>query len=259
MFVHIPESLAASPPIIVAMHGCLTSAAYLYNRTRLPMYADQYGFVLIYPQTQNQNRCWDINTPASLSRNNGGDSEGIVQMVQYALTTYNGDPTNVFVLGSSSGGMMTNVLAGTYPDVFKAAAVFSGVPLGCMFGQDEASPLSTNQTCAQGGHNKTAEEWGDFARNAYPGGYRGARTRMQLWHGSADNLVRPALLDMELAQWSNVMGLNLTNPVRGTPSPEYTKLIYGTDDQQLVGYIGQDVGHPVPVQETPMLEFFGIL
>lgn len=240
------------------MHGCLSSATAFYQQTQLPSYADQYGFILIFPGTTHQHNCWDINTAASLSRNNGGDSQGISQMVQYALTTYQGDATNVFAMGSSSGAMMTNVLAGTYPDMFKAGAAFSGVPLGCSFGQDEASPLSSNQTCAQGQIIKTAAQWGDFARNAYPGGYSGTRPRLQLWHGTADTLVRPALLGMELAQWSNVLGLSFNKNVSATPSSEWTQIVYGTDGEELVGYSGLGVGHPVPVQEVPMLQFFGI-
>lgn len=152
--------------------------------------------------------------------------------------------------------MMTNVLAGTYPDVFKAGAGFSGIPLGCAFGQDEASPLSTNQTCEQGQIVKTAQEWGDLARNAYPG-YAGERTRLQFWHGLADTLVRPALLGMELSQWSNVLGLDFTGNTTGIPSAVWTQEVYG-DGTQLVGYAGSGVGHPVPVQAVPMLDFFGI-
>ena len=47
-------------------------------------------------------------------------------MVSYAVTNYNGDATRVAVTGSSSGGVMVNLLAAVYPEVFQAASVFSG-------------------------------------------------------------------------------------------------------------------------------------
>ena len=51
-------------------------------------------------------------------------------MVKYVESHYGGDPNRVYATGHSSGGMMTNVLLGAYPDVFKAGAAFAGVPFG---------------------------------------------------------------------------------------------------------------------------------
>jgi poly(3-hydroxybutyrate) depolymerase len=47
-------------------------------------------------------------------------------MVKYAVENLNGKANQVAVTGSSSGGIMVNLLAGIYPDVFQAASVFSG-------------------------------------------------------------------------------------------------------------------------------------
>lgn len=47
-------------------------------------------------------------------------------MIKYTLDKYNGKKDKVYVMGSLSGGMMTNVLAGSYPDVFEAGAAYSG-------------------------------------------------------------------------------------------------------------------------------------
>lgn len=78
--------------------------------------------------------CWDVHNPASLTHGQGGDALGIVSMVNYALNQYNGDRNRVYAMGFSSGGMMTNVLAGSYPDVFEAGAAYSGVPHACFLG-----------------------------------------------------------------------------------------------------------------------------
>ena len=47
-------------------------------------------------------------------------------MVRYVQQRNNADPSQVYVVGASSGAMMTNVLLGDYPDVFKAGAAFMG-------------------------------------------------------------------------------------------------------------------------------------
>jgi acetylxylan esterase len=103
-------------------------------------------------------------------------------MVKYAVSKWNGDLNNTFVTGSSSGAMMTNVMAATYPDIFKAASAYSGVPAGCFSVPSSTAtsdPPGWNSQCAQGTLTKTAAQWGDLVRSMYPG-YSGRRTRMQM-------------------------------------------------------------------------------
>lgn len=177
-------------------------------------------------------------------------------MVNYTLAQYKGDASKVFVMGGSSGAMMTNVMAGSYPDVFAAGAAFSGVAHACFAGAPSATPASANQTCAQGEIKHTAQEWGNFVRKSYPG-YTGRRPRMQIFHGNADTLVRPECAKEALAQWANVLGLELTKTNSGVPSAAYTQEVYG-DGTQLQGFFGQGVGHIAPVNEPVMLKFFGL-
>jgi poly(3-hydroxybutyrate) depolymerase len=92
---------------------------------------------MIYPSTPHMSNCWDVHSADSLTHGQGGDAAGIVSMVQYALETHGGDANRVFVMGFSSGGMMTNLLAGSYPDVFAAGAAYSGVAFGCAAGKSQ--------------------------------------------------------------------------------------------------------------------------
>jgi len=257
MYIYVPDKVAASPAIIVALHPCGGSAQGWYSQTKLPSYADQLGFILIYGGTTKQSNCWDVQNPASLTHNGGGDAGGIVSMVNYTLQQYKGDSSKVFVMGGSSGAMMTNVMAGSYPDVFAAGAAFSGVAHACFAGAAGATPSSANQTCAQGKIQHSAQEWGNFVRNSYPG-YTGRRPRMQIFHGLSDTLVTPECARQALAQWANVLGLSLTKTNSGVPSAAYTQQVYG-DGTQLQGFFGQGVGHIAPVNEPVMLKFFGLM
>ncbi|KAK0753769.1 Alpha/Beta hydrolase protein [Schizothecium vesticola] len=257
MYIHVPDKLATKPAIVVAMHPCGGSGTSFYSSTRLPSYADSNGFILIYPDTPNMSRCWDVQNAATLTHNGGGDASAIVSMVKYTLNKYSGDAERVYIMGSSSGAMMTNALAGSYPDVFEAGAAFSGIAFGCASGQGQATPMAANQTCAQGNIRRSPKEWGDLVRNAYPG-YTGKRPRLQIYHGLADTLVRPACAMQALQQWSNVFGLDWSKNVTGVPSSAYTQVVYG-DGTKLEGFFGQGVGHTAPVNEQLMLKFFGIL
>jgi len=258
MYIYVPDKLATKPAIIVALHPCGGTGQQWYSGTKLPSYADQNGFILIYPSTPNYSNCWDVNSAASLTHGAGGDALGIVNMVNYTLSKYSGDPAKVFVMGSSSGAMMTNVLAASYPDVFEAGSAYSGTPHACFFGSTSPpTPFGSNQTCAQGQVKHTDQEWGNFVRNSYPG-YAGRRPRMQIWHGLADTLVRPQCAIDALKQWSNVLEIPFAKNNTGVPSSAYTQQIYG-DGTKLQGYFGQGVGHTAPVNEVLMLRFFGLV
>jgi acetylxylan esterase len=248
--ITVPEADTAQ------MHQCGGSAPFWFGYTKLPSYADSNGFILIYPGTPRDDKCWDINNSSSLTHGKGGDALGIVNMVQYTLTTYNADPSKVYAMGASSGAMMTNVLAGSYPDVFEAGAAFSGVAFACAFGDASPTPLSKNQTCVQGLEH-TPEQWAAFVYNAYPG-YSGRRTRMMIVHGLADETVRPQAGQEALKQWSTVLNVPLTRNISGVPSKVYTQQIYG-DGTQLQGFFGRGVKHWAPVNEPLILNWFGIL
>jgi acetylxylan esterase len=81
-----------------------------------------------------------------LTHNGGGDPQGLVSVVKYALDKYNGDAPKVSACGSSSRAMMTNVLPATYPDVFSAGASFPVVPAGCWAGVLEVFQFYVNVT-----------------------------------------------------------------------------------------------------------------
>jgi acetylxylan esterase len=158
-----------------------------------------------YPSSVTSGGCWDVASTATLTHNGGGDSLAIKNMVLYAISTYSADASRVYVTGHSSGGMMTNVMLGAYPDIFKAGAAFAGVPFGC-FASDTSSWSSA---CATGQITKTPEEWGALVKAAYPG-YTGTRPKMQLWHGTADDTLYFHNFEEEIKQWTNVLGVSQT-------------------------------------------------
>src|SRR6202000_735004 len=119
--------------------------------------ADTHGFIVVYPNSPRSGGCFDVNTNATLTHNGGGDSQGIASMVSYAIANYGVDASKVFVTGTSSGAMMTNVMAGSYPNLFQASSIYSGVAFACFAGPD-----AWNSACAEGQISKTPQEWVRF-------------------------------------------------------------------------------------------------
>lgn len=217
--------------------------------------------VLLYPTSNAQGgfNCWDCNTEKSNTHDGGSDSQGIAGMITWALKTYNGDPNKVFVVGDSSGAMMTNVMAATYPEMFRAGISISGVPAGCWLGSPMSTPFSSDLSCPLGEKEKTytAEKWGDIARSGYPN-YNGTRPRMMIVHGTADSAVVISMLKAQLDQWSNVLGLTPAANTTGDPQANWTKICY-SNCTELVGYQVQGGGHMPTVPSDTLLGFLGLV
>jgi poly(hydroxyalkanoate) depolymerase family esterase len=258
MFEYVPNSVAARPAILVAVHYCTGSGPAFFSGTEFAALADQFGFVVVYPSATRSGSCFDVSTAGALTHNGNSDPVGIVSMVQSAIQRHNGDASRVFVTGASSGGMMTNVLLGDYPDVFKAGAAFMGVPFACFRTDD---PSMWNNTCANGQSIKTAQQWGDLVRAAFPG-YSGPRPRMQLWHGTADTTLRFPNFGEEIKQWTNVFGISQTPSTTDSPQSGWTHTTYKDSAGTVVveGFAISGVGHSLPMSGMALraIQFFGL-
>ncbi|WP_461012476.1 extracellular catalytic domain type 1 short-chain-length polyhydroxyalkanoate depolymerase [Streptomyces capparidis] len=258
MHVYRPDNAPARPAILVAVHYCTGSGPAFHSGTEFASLADRYGFIVVYPSATRSGNCFDVSSPQALRRGGGSDPVGIVSMVTHAQRAYGGDPNRVYVTGASSGAMMTNVLLGDYPDVFKAGAAFAGVPFGCFATTDGSS---WNSACANGQVTRTPQAWGDLVRAAYPG-YSGPRPRMQIWHGTEDGTLRYPNFNEQIKQWTNVHGVSQTPSFTDRPQSNWTRTRYGgTGTQAPVEAISlQGVGHNVPMSgmAARVIAFFGL-
>jgi acetylxylan esterase len=254
MYVYRPDSAPARPAVVVAVHYCTGTGPAFYSNSGFAALADQYGFIVVYPSVTRSGGCFDVASAAALTRGGGSDPVGIMSMVTYTEQNYNADPSRVYVTGVSSGAMMTNVLLGDYPDVFKAGAAFAGVPFGCFAGLYE-----WNSDCANGLIIKTPAEWGDLVRAAYPG-YTGARPRMQLWHGTDDQTLKYPNFGEEIKQWTNVLGVSQTPTSTDTPASGQTRTRYANSAGvvQVEAYSLAGVPHNLPVDAAAAIHFFGL-
>ncbi|KAJ0122564.1 carbohydrate esterase family 1 protein [Diaporthe amygdali] len=258
MYLYVPDSLSSAgnntnAPVIVAIHYCTGTAEAYFSATPYPTLAEQYGFIVIYPESPYEGTCWDVSSQEALTHGGGADTSSIAEMVAHTISTYGADSSRVFVTGSSSGAMMTNVLAATYPDVFKAATVYSGVPAGCFY---TGTIDGWNSTCSSGESIHTQKEWADTALAMYPG-YTGPRPKMLIFHGTADTALLPQNFNETIKQWTGVFGYSdiPEQTLEQTPSAAYTKYVYGDN---VVGIYGTGIGHTVPVMGDEDMAWFGI-
>ncbi|KAK9800036.1 putative Acetylxylan esterase A [Seiridium cardinale] len=153
MYIDASKAAAsASPIIVVGKTFCYMRAMVQPRATNqdgnLASLATQKGAILIYPSSTHNLQCWDCGTSASLTRNGGGDPTSIVRVM-----------ATVFLVGTSSGAMMGNVLAAIYPDVLAATAVYSGTAAGAQLSRP-ALPRTHNDPCGFGHITKPTQQWG---------------------------------------------------------------------------------------------------
>ncbi|KAH8827243.1 acetylxylan esterase-like protein 1 precursor [Flagelloscypha sp. PMI_526] len=253
-WTYVPDGLVKNPSLILALPWCTGTALDFYTYTDYAKEADaRKSYLLIYGQAPREGYCWDVASHETLTHDGGGDSLGLASAARYAIRHWG--VKKVFATGHSSGGMMSNVMAGSYPDIISAAAPSAGVPFGCFETFNNGGPW--NVTCAQGQFIQTGQEWAQRVHEAFPG-YRGPYPRMQLWHGTADDVLYYQNFLEEVKMWTTIHGLSETatktiqdDPVNGT-----THTVYGWG--QVQGYSVKDGPHNIEIQEPSVLAFFGL-
>jgi poly(hydroxyalkanoate) depolymerase family esterase len=133
-FVYTPENyqIGTAVPLIVLLHGCTQTAVDLAASTQMNSLADQHQFIVVYPQQLKANNryiCWNWYEPANQSRGSGEPAmiAGIVQTMKQNSTRWTIDEHRVYVAGISAGGAISVILGATYPDIFAAIGVHSGL------------------------------------------------------------------------------------------------------------------------------------
>lgn len=113
-----------------------------------------------------------------------------------------------------------------------------------------------SDSCAAGTNIKTAAEWGDLVRGAYPG-YSGVRPKMQFWHGTKDEVLNYNNYQEAVKQWTNVLGVDITptNTVSNYAVNGWTRYDYGPN---IMGISAADVAHNIQLQPVQVMEWFGL-
>lgn len=185
--LYVPTGYRAGTPaaLVVMLHGCTQDPEQFANGTEMTSVGEANGFLVVFPDQPsgaNQNKCWNWFEPAHQSRG-AGEPSLIAGIVGRLKGEYTIDAGRVYVAGLSGGAAMAVIMGVTYPDVFDAVGVASGLEYKA------ATSTSSAFTAmgSAGGPNPATQ--GLAAYNAM-GSFR-QKVRTIVFHGSSDFTVYP--------------------------------------------------------------------
>ena len=198
----VPKAIKPGTPaaLVVMLHGCTQDPDQFARGTRMNALAEKEGFYVLYPdqpRTAHAFKCWNWFAPGHQARGKG-EPAAIVGMVEQVAKQHAVDRGAVFTAGISAGGAMAAVLGATYPDVFAAVGVASGLEYGAA-----SSEMEGRQAMSAGGPDPDTA-----GRKAYEAAGGHARVVPAIvFHGADDRVVAPVNADQAVGQWAQTNDL----------------------------------------------------
>lgn len=218
-------------PLVVMLHGCTQSPDDFAAGTRMNELAEEQIVLVAYPaqsRTANTSKCWNWFNAADQERDRGEPSL-IAGITRQIMAEFAVEPGRVYIAGLSAGGAAAAIMGATYPDIYAAVGVHSGLAHGA------------------------ARDMGSAFAAMRNGGAPAARTSASrgiiptiVFHGDRDATVHPANGEHVIEQAKAAAGVRTEISQGEAPGGiRYTRTIHADEQQAatLEHWVLHGVGH----------------
>jgi poly(hydroxyalkanoate) depolymerase family esterase len=222
-------------PLVVMLHGCTQSPDDFALGTRMNDLAEEQTFLVAYPaqaKSANASKCWNWFN-AGDQRRDQGEPSLIAGITRQIMRDFLVEPGRVYIAGLSAGGAAAAIMGSTYPDLYAAIGVHSG--LACGAARDIPSAFASMR---QG-----APPAADMSRRH---GGSGGTVPTIVFHGDRDTTVNPVNGDQVIAQSKAAADLRTTISRGEAPSGmSYTRTVQldGGGQPMLEHWVLHGAGH----------------
>jgi poly(hydroxyalkanoate) depolymerase family esterase len=201
--LYVPAAAAGrARGLVVMLHGCTQTPDDFAAGTGMNALAEEHGFIVAYPwqpTSANQSGCWNWFRAEDQLRERGEPSI-LAGLTRALVREFDIDSGSVFVAGLSAGGAMAATLSATYPDLYRAAGIHSGLAHGAAtdlvsaFAAMRGTPAGALRSGHGSGHAS-----GHASGHGRVAAASSASPRTIVFHGTADQTVHPSNADVIFA------------------------------------------------------------